>query len=380
MKPLTGVNPCFVTLLDGMRTQTRGSSAGSHQTRALRLLAIAMLAAGRALAQHPEPAIEEYLRDSIGVTGGEFADVRHGKVVTKLLPTLNPRDVTVFGMVQIATTRDVFAPRLADARRIVSLRSPTFEIFDDPASPANVARVTVDPSEYKGLRGCRVEHCDFKLPAATMRDFATHVDWTSDAANLQVDSIARASLLRFVNDYRGDGSAAMVQYDDNHAVKSYEAFAALLDQSGYLRDFAPGLRDYLALYPARRPEGAKEVLFWEEDRLPHLRPTLTVSHMVMYTTPSGTPLVAVKQVYADHYFEGALELTGAFDAPPSSKGPAMYLITVRRYRFDALPSGGFLNLRGRVRGRLADAVREGLDRERRAVEDASTPGATSPPL
>ena len=58
----------------------------------------------------------------------------------------------------------------------------------------------------------------------------------------------------------------------------------------------------------------------------------------------------------------------------------MYLITVRRYRFDALPSGGFLNLRGRVRGRLADAVREGLERERKAVEDATTPGSASPPL
>jgi len=340
---------------------------------------IALLAAGRALAQHPEPAIETYLRDSIGVTTDELADVRRGKVVTKLLPTLNPRDVTVFGMVQIATTRDAFAPRLADARRIVSLRSPTFEIFDDPASPANVARVSVDLSEYRGLKGCRVEHCDFKLPAATMRDFATHVDWTSDAANLQVDSIARASLLRFVNDYRGEGSAAMVQYDDNHAVKSYEAFVALLDQSGYLRDFAPGLRDYLALFPTHRPEGLRDVLFWEEDRLPHLRPTLTVSQMLMYTTPTGTPLVAVKQIYADHYFEGALELTGAFDAPPTAKGSAMYLITVRRYRFDALPSGGFLNLRGRVRGRLADAVREGLERERRAVEDASPPGTPTPP-
>jgi hypothetical protein len=293
---------------------------------------------------------------------------------------LNPRDVTVFGMVQIATTRDAFAPRLADARRIIALRSPTFEIFDDRATEENVARVAIDLSEYQGLRGCRVEHCDFKLPAAAMRDFATRVDWTSDAANLQVDSIARASLLRFVDDYRTAGSTAMVEYDDNHAVKSHEAFMALLAQSGYLRDFVPALRDFLELYPTHRPDGAKDVMFWEEDRLPHLRPTLTVSQMVMYSTPSGTPLVAVKQVYADHYFEGALELTAAFDAAATPKGPAMYLITVRRYRFDALPSGGFLNLRGRVRGRLADAVRAGLERERRAVEDASASGAPPPPL
>ena len=75
-------------------------------------------------------------------------------------------------------------------------------------------------------------------------------------------------------------------------------------------------------------------------------------------------VVAIKQIYADHYFEGALELFGAFDAPATPRGPAIYLISVRRYRFDALPSGGFLNLRGRVRGRLADAVRADLERER----------------
>jgi len=362
-----------------MRSIIHGWSVTCHPLAA-RSFAIVVLASGRALAQHPEPAIEQYLRDSIGVTANEFADVHRGKVVTKLLPTLNPRDVTVFGMAEIATTRDAIAARLADPRRIIALRSPTYEIFDDPPSAANVARVAVDPSEYRGLKGCRVEHCDFKLPAATMRDFSTHVDWTSDAANLQVDSIARASLLHFVEDYRSAGSAAMVQYDDNHAVKSYEAFVALLAQSGYLRDFVPGLRDYLEFYPTHRPasppEGTRwsEVLFWEEDRLPHLRPTLTISQMVMYTTPSGTPLVAVKQIYADHYYEGALELTAAFDAPPTSKGPATYLITVRRYRFDALPSGGFLNLRGRVRGRLADAVRESLERERHAAEDANATG------
>ena len=156
----------------------------------------------------------------------------------------------------------------------------------------------------------------------------------------------------------------MVEYDDNHAVKSGDAFVALLEQSGYLRDYVPELRDYLESFPARRPEGARDVLFWEEDRLPHLRPTLTLSHMVTYSTPGGSPLVAIKQIYADHYFEGALELFGAFDAPATPRGPAIYLISVRRYRFDALPSGGFLNLRGRVRGRLADAVRADLERER----------------
>ncbi len=339
---------------------------------------LSVLVHGGARAQRAEPAIELYLRDSIGITGREVADVQQGKILTKILPAQNPRDVTVIGMVQIRSTLAAFAPRMADARRIVALRSPTYEIFDDPPTAANVRNVSVDQSEYRGLQGCRLEHCDFKLPAATMHEFATRVDWSSDSAKAQVDSLARADVLRFIAEYATAGDAAMVEYDDNHAVKSSDAFIALLDQSGYLRDFVPELRDYLEFFPTHRPEGARDVLFWEEDRLPHLRPTLTLSHMVLYTTPSGTPLVAVKQIYADHYFEGALELTGAFEAPPTSAGPALYLVSIRRYRFDALPSGGFLNLRGRVQGRLADAVKADLERERQDVEPSQSPAARPP--
>jgi hypothetical protein len=342
----------------------------------IRSLALCALLHRSAAAQSVEPSIEQYLRDSIGVTPKELTDVQRRVVLTKILPTQNPRDVTVFGMVQIETSRAAFAPRLMDASRTIALRSPTYEIFDDPPAPANVRRVAVDPSEYRNLRSCRLEHCDFKLPAATMHDFATRVDWTGDSAKAQVDSIARADVLRFITEYGAAGNAAMIEYDDNHAVKSSDAFIALLDQSGYLRDFVPDLRDYLEFFPTHRPEGARDVLFWEEDRLPHLRPTLTLSHMVMYTTPTGTPLVAVKQIYADHYFEGALELVGAFDAPGTATGPATYLITVRRYRFDALPSGGFLNLRGRVRGQLENAVRTDLTRERQDVE--GPPGSNQP--
>ena len=67
---------------------------------------------------------------------------------------------------------------------------------------------------------------------------------------------------------------------------------------------------------------------------------------------------------------GALEVYAAFDAPATDTGPATYLISIRRYRFDALPTGGFLNLRGRVRGRLADAVKADLRHERQDIEGA----------
>jgi hypothetical protein len=349
--------------------QSRTPSTGFAR-RVIALCVALGVGAPALLAQRGEPAIERYIQDSLGVTPRELDDVRRGSVLSKILPTANPRDVTVFGMVELPISRAAFAPRMGDARRIIALRAPTYEIFDEPPTAANVQRVAVDASEFRDLQRCRLEHCNFKLPAAAMREFANTVSWTSDSAKAQVDSLARANVLRFITDYRTGGNAAMVEYDDNHAVRSSDAFAALLDQSTYLRDFVPELRDYLESYPLRRPESVRDVFFWEENRLPRLRPTLTLSHMVMYTMQSGTPLVAIKQVYADHYFEGALEVYAAFDAPATDTGPAMYLISIRRYRFDALPNGGFLNLRGRVRGRLADAVKADLQRERQDVEGA----------
>lgn len=46
-------------------------------------------------------------------------------------------------------------------------------------------------------------------------------------------------------------------------------------------------------------------------------------------------------------------------------------MSVRRYRFDNLPRGGFLNIRGRARDALAELVRSDLEKERDAIEGRS---------
>jgi hypothetical protein len=47
---------------------------------------------------------------------------------------------------------------------------------------------------------------------------------------------------------------------------------------------------------------------------------------------------------------------------------------VRRYRFDHLPSGGLLNIRGRVANGLRDNVRADLTRLKRETEAALPAG------
>jgi hypothetical protein len=81
--------------------------------------------------------------------------------------------------------------------------------------------------------------------------------------------------------------------------------------------------------------------------------------------------VARKQLYATHYFEAALELLAIVDGTGAPGEPRTYLITVRRFRFDALP-GGLFNIRGRVRRQLVDATRADLERQRASMQQVST--------
>jgi hypothetical protein len=154
-------------------------------------------------------------------------------------------------------------------------------------------------------------------------------------------------------------------YDDRGNVHASDAFAALLAESPYVYQAVPSLQRYLASYPRATLADASEVLFWSEDVLPRLRPILSVTHQVVFTPPElpGMTLIAAKQIYADHYFEAAVDLTSIVDGVGRDGRPASYLLIFRRYRFDNLP-GGLLNIRGKAVGALRDLMMADLQREK----------------
>jgi hypothetical protein len=78
-------------------------------------------------------------------------------------------------------------------------------------------------------------------------------------------------------------------------------------------------------------------------------------------------LVAAKQIYANHYFEAGFDLTTVIDRDPAAAQPGIYLVLLRRSRFDDLPTGLF-NIRGKVIGKLRDQMRADLDREKATAE------------
>ncbi|PYO88231.1 MAG: hypothetical protein DMD58_12800 [Gemmatimonadetes bacterium] len=309
--------------------------------------------------------LSTFLRQSIGFDAQQLATVERGEPVVKVLETKDRRDVAVFGIITTPVARQQYVRALRDFA--ASLRTPgrtQLGIFSNPAVESDVAAVTINARDVADMKNCKPGDCVVKLPATDMRRIHDEMNWSASPSDLQtqLNAYARHRLVEYVTDYRTRGDSAMAIYDDrgNLNQRSSEAFAAQLAESPYVYENVPSLRKYLAAYPhGSLPAGAAEILFWSEDVLPRLRPILSVTHLVVYAPPElpSVTLVARKQIYANHYFETAVDLTCVIDRDPGS-----YLLVLRRFRFDNLP-GGILNIRGRAIGALRDQLALDLRRQ-----------------
>ena len=334
------------------------------------LLAIAM----PAHPQEPSPGLAKFLGGTIGLDAAQLAMVERGEPVVKVLETQNKRDVAVFGIVAADASRESYVKRLRDFPNF--LRTPVrtgVGLFSNPAVPADVQAFRLDERDADDLRACQPGKCDFKLPATEMQRMRDRLGGSADDL-AQVNAYARQRLLEYVTDYRARGDTVMVVYDDRGNVRASAAFADLLGQSPYVYQYAPSLARYLTSYPRVKLDGVSEALFWSETEAPRMRRTLTVTHLTIYSPPElpGTTLAAAKQIYASHYFEAAFDLTTLIDRPRPDGPPGLYLIVLRRFRFDNLPSGGVLNVRGRVVGSLRDQMLADLKRDKATAEQTRT--------
>jgi hypothetical protein len=326
----------------------------------------------------PAPLVS-FLRQGIGLESAQLVLLERGDAVVKVLDTRDRRDVAVFGIIAADVPREVYVAQVRDFR--TSLRTPTrsrLGIFSDPATAADVEAVTISPRDVADMKDCRPGDCVVKLPATDMRRIREGMDWSAADLQAQLSAYARRRLVEYVTDYRARGDSAMAIYDDRGTlnVRASDAFAALLAESPYVYQNVPSLGHYLSSYPRDTLAGATEVLFWSEDVLPRLRPILSVTHQVVYTPPElpGVTLVAAKQIYANHYFEAAVDLTCIVDRQGGGRGsdgrPGSYVLVLRRYRFDNMPSGGIVNIRGRAVSALRDQLLADLRRQKATAERA----------
>lgn len=306
----------------------------------------------------PIPKLPVFEGHAIVLSADQLAALARGEPVVQMLSPKDDRVVAAFGIVAIKTTRKTFVTGLTNFSQ--SLRAQgieNFGLFKVPTTSASVSAFAIDANDAASLRKCRTGKCEFKLPAAEMARAKAMLDGAGGPEKLA--AYGRRRVAEYVTGYRARGNAAMVVYDDfgKGGVRASDAFAALLGSSSYLAETAPALQRYLQQYPRSRPGDAKEIIYWSEETLKDLRPTITINQLVVWSPPgaSGMTVAVTKQIYADHYFEGMLDERFVVDRRDGPGGAGIYLIMLRQYRFDNLP-GGVLNIRGRAKAALHDRV------------------------
>jgi hypothetical protein len=340
---------------------------GSFLIAALHLVLVARLDA-----QARPRRVEQFFTSTVHLDGGQLASLSRGDVVAKVLPTSLDRDVTVFAATHVSAPSAAFVERQRDVNS--ALHSPTRTaggVFGTPATETDVSQIAITTDDVGELRKCKPNECNFKLPTADMERLSATIDWSAPDAPARVAEYVRQRMIEYVNEYRQHGDSAMVVYGDNGNVSASDALLAMLSDSSFTPSGTATLLQRLTDYPRDSLRGATDIMFWSVDNLPHVRPILRITHEIIYAPPElpGVTIVANKQIYADHYFEAALDLLAAIDdTTAGDTRPGFTLIAIRRYRFDHLPSGGLFNLRGRVIGGLRDALRAEVIRLKREAE------------
>jgi hypothetical protein len=318
----------------------------------------------------PERSLGRFLATRFGFSAAQIAAVRAGRPIAVNMPSSLDREVAVAGAIHIDATAERLVALLQDVERLESgtgfLRTRR---ISDPPRLEDFADLELPAADVKALRKCRPGNCDVKLGQGAF-DLLKQIDWRAADATAQVNALARRTALEYVEAYRKGGNGELAIYRDSKRPQFIaEEFADMVARTRLLPDMLPELADFLLRYPAvRRPEGTSDFFYWSLADF-GLKPVLRLNHVVVY--PTGEPIatryaVAVKQLYASHYFHTALEIRAVVD-DAARPGKASYLVMMNMARSDGL-TGMFGGL---VKSKALSGSREGLEKALGAIRRLS---------
>ena len=314
-------------------------------------------------AQDAEPI--KFFREYVGLNDQQIAAVRSGKAVAKIVDSQTPDEVFVFGAVYVESTPEKY---LKLASNIEALRKlPNYLVirkFNNPPQLSDLEGFTLETDDIKQLKNCEAGKCDVQLPTEAMDSFKQSVDWSApDVAN-RVNGIAQKMALDALLKYIQGGNAALGTYrDKRHPAVVADTFQSLLSRSKALPVYLPQLERYLLDYPNASSGDIDSEFYWEKVNF-GLKPTLRIVQAIAYRGSASTNppyAIAVKQLYASHYFETALDLTVCVQ---DHQRPGIYLITLKGSQQAGLT--GFKG--GIVRKVAVDKTRSSLERALGAIK------------
>jgi hypothetical protein len=325
--------------------------------------------------QSVDPQLQA-LFSQVGLTSQQQSDLVAGRAVAKVLSWGESSEIYVFGAVHIVGAPDVYLKSARDVSRLAG-KQGYLGIGELRSTPtiADLAGLTLDADDIKALKSCREGDCDVQLPSAAIQAFRDAVNWSQPDVAAQVNGLARSRIVDLVAAYKRGGNDALGVYrDKEHPSRVAEQFEKMVNRSASLPRLLPELRQYLLEYPAADLPGADSFFYWEKVDF-GMKPTIRINHGVIYQGDRrGVSAVAIKQLYANHYFHTALDVSVCFTDGTRTDLPSFYLLTFKGSEQDGLT--GFKG--SMVRKIVVDKTRSALEKALASIKDVVEQASKTP--
>jgi hypothetical protein len=181
-------------------------------------------------------------------------------------------------------------------------------------------------------------------------------------------------VINLLNAYQRGGNAALGSYRDKETPALIaQQFQTMIGRAATLPEVLPDLRRYLLQYPEGDLPGADSFFFWEKVNF-GLKTTIRVNHGVVYNTKvqnGEISVVAIKQLYASHYFHTALDVSVCVAGAGKPRG--FYLLTIKGSEQEGLTGLKGSILRKVVVNKTRSSLESALGAIKRSVEQAAPP-------
>jgi hypothetical protein len=293
-------------------------------------LLIPIAAFGPGSSAQPNPRLQTFFEQDIGLTQDQIGDILHGIPVVKILPVRTSTEVFLFGAVYIHAAPESY-PRLV--LKVDNLRRlPNFlalGVFQQPPRLADLNGFSLDSDDLSDLRKCRPGDCVIQLPGSTIEELQRSIDWSAPDAAQRVGLFLQGKALHLVQAYQREGNHALGVYNDkSNPTFVAQQFAYMLSYSKALPAQLPEFYSYLLAYPDAKPANVEDRFYWAKVKF-GLRTTLRVIHLAAMRgdpTDDVAYAIAEKQLFSSHYFDTALSLSFCVRDRDNSKRPGFYLI------------------------------------------------------
>lgn len=320
--------------------------------------------------QNPEE-LKEFFHNELQFSDEDFNQLKQGKVVAKLMPPQDKREVAVFGVVPLQTSDKNFLGYFRQS--IITPNHDTIlsaGMFSNPPALSDLQTLTLERRDIEDIKKCVAGDCNVKLSAEMIERLRREADASPTNFNERADELYRQILFEYVQNYLTQGDSVLIHYhDQSRPIPLAKEFRTLLDSTSYLKQFAPEFAEHLRGNANKDSQIEESFLYWAKVRF-GLKPVIIITHVTIYKSHFGDMsrlLIASKQIYANHYFDSSFSLTVFINF--AADKTSSYMIYTSRTRADALDNALFGRvMRNTVENQTIDGLKKYLQANKQYFE------------